>query len=321
MSNKARYGMNFTPVFDLCMKYKFKKPIREGKKKRYTLNLLEAYIYGLMCSLHYNGCEIFVSQSGLADKVGCDDKTIRKAIQTLIKAGVIKQKHRYGKSNLYTLLITPEKFAKMCAAQGVEEDAAVPAAPEDAEEDAPDGHDDDDTPDGPDVNQDTEAPEPTQEAPQEAKQEEPKQPDVNAKPLMKRHRDEYGYCELTRDEMNAAYSKIKKIIKAKAEARGGRVPVKLSTIRDKIYGPEYMTKYIIGTHEGTIWREESYWHCSEDVFEIVNKLLENIGCLSVVMDTEGDGMYSPKTQLWDNVRLTTKKHENGTTTKQLEFIK
>ena len=318
MLNKARYGMNFTPVFDLCMKYKFKKPINpEGKKKRYTLNLLEAYIYGLMCSLHYNGCEIFVSQSGLADKVGCDDETIRKAIKALINAGVIKQKHRYGKSNLYTLLITPEKFAKMCAAQGVEEDAAVPAAPEDAEDDTQDGHDDD-TPDGPDDDQDTEEPEPTQEAPQEA----PKQPDVNAKPLMKRHRDEYGYAKLTRGEMNKAYSKIRNIIEAKAVSRGGTLPVKLSTLRDKIYGPEYMTKYIIGTKEpGKIWREESYWHCSEDVFEIVNKLLENIGCLSVVMDTEGDGMYSPKTQLWDNVRLTTVKNEDGTTTKQLEFIK
>lgn len=316
MSNKARYGMNFTPVFDLCMKYKFKKPINpEGKKKRYTLNLLEAYIYGLMCSLHYNGCEIFVSQSGLADKVGCNDETIRKAIKALINAGVIKQKHRYGKSNLYTLLITPEKFAKMCAAQGVEEDTAVPATPEDAEDDTPDGPDVDDIPDGPDDdtpdccddNQDTEK---------------TKQPDVNATPLMKRHRDEYGYCKLTRGEMNKAYSKIRNIIEAKAVSRGGTLPVKLSTLRDKIYGPEYMTKYIIGTKEpGKIWREESYWHCSEDVFEIVNKLLENIGCLSVVMDTEGDGMYSPKTQLWDNVRLTTKKHEDGTTTKQLEFIK
>lgn len=309
MSNKTRYGMNFTPVFDLCMKYRFNKSISpEGKKKRFTLNLLEAYIYGLMCSLHYNGCDIFVSQSGLAEKIGCDDETVRKAIKTLINAGVIKQKHRYGKSSLYTLLITPEKFAKMCAAQGIEEDATVPAAPEDAEEDTPDGHDVD------------------QEGPEEATQEEPQdrgEPEqkTDAKPLMKRHRDEYGYCKLTSDEMNAAYSKIKKIIKAKAEARGGRVPVKLSTIRDKIYGHEYMTKYIIGTHEGTIWREESYWHCSEDVIEIVNKLLENTDYLSVVMDTEGDGLYSPKSQLWDNVRLTTKKQEDGTTTRQLEFTR
>lgn len=310
MSNKTRYGMNFTPMFDLCMKYRFKKSISpEGsKKERYTLNLLEAYIYGLMCSLHHNGCEIFVSQSGLADKVGCDEKTIRKAIQALINAGVIKQKHRYGKSNLYTLLITPEKFAKMCAAQGIEEDAAVPATSEDAEEDTPDSHD---------VDQ-GEPEEATQEEPQDRGEPEQK---TDAKPLMKRHRDEYGYCKLTSDEMNAAYSKIKKIIKAKAEARGGIVPVKLSTIRDKIYGPEYMTKYIIGTHEGTIWREESYWHCSEDVFEIVNKLLENTDYLSVIMDAEGDGLYSPKSQLWDNVRLTTKKQEDGTTTRRLEFTR
>lgn len=308
MSNKTRYGMNFTPIFDLCMKYRFNKSISPDKnKKRYTLNLLEAYIYGLMCNLHYNGCEIFISHAGLAEKIGCTEKTVRTAIQALINAGVIKAKRRYGKSNLYTLLITPEKFAKMCAAQGIEEDAADPAA-------------DDDTPDGPDVDQ--EAPEDTtQEDQPEAQQEAPEQPETDAKPLMKRHRDEYGYCKLTRDEMNAAYSKIKKIIKAKAEARGGRVPVKLSTIRDKIYGPEYMTKYIIGTHEGTIWREESYWHCSEDVFEVVNKLLENIGCLSLVMDTEGDGLYSPKSQLWDNVRLTTKKQEDGTTTRQLEFTR
>lgn len=304
MSNKTRYGMNFTPIFDLCMKYRFNKSISPDKnKKRFTLNLLEAYIYGLMCNLHYNGCEIFISHAGLAEKIGCTEKTVRTAIQALINAGVIKAKRRYGKSNLYTLLITPEKFAKMCAAQGIEEDAADPAA--DDGQEAPEDPTQDDAP----------------EDQPEAQQEAPKQPEVNAKPLMKRHRDEYGYCKLTRDEMNAAYSKIKKIIKAKAEARGGRVPVKLSTIRDKIYGPEYMTKYIIGTHEGTIWREESYWHCSEDVFEVVNKLLENIGCLSLVMDTEGDGLYSPKSQLWDNVRLTTKKQEDGTTTRQLEFTR
>lgn len=302
MSNKTKYGMNFTPVFDLCMKYKFKKPINpEGRKKRYTLSLLEAYIYGLMCSLHYNGCEIFVSQSGLAEKIGCDDETVRKAIKTLINAGVIKQKHRYGKSNLYTLLITPEKFAKMCAAQSVEEDAAVPATPEDAEEDTPDGHEGD-TPEGREGDR-GEPEEATQEEPQDRGEHEQK---TDAKPLMKRHRDEYGYCELTRDEMNATYFRLKE------KYRGKRV--KLSTLRDEIYGPEYMTKYIIGTHEGTIWKEESYWHCPKEVFQIVNRLIV-YGAVNVEVDkTPATSITGPSSE-WYNVRETRKEftftHKDG----------
>lgn len=296
MSNKTRYGMNFTPIFDLCMKYKFKKSINPGKKKeRFSLNLLEAYIYGLMCNLHYNGCEIFISHAVLAEKVGCgSDATIREAIKTLINAGLIKQKRRYGKSNLYTLLITPDKFAKMCAAQGVEEDAVVPATPEDAEEDTPDGHD---------VDQ-GEPEEATQEEPQDRGEPEQK---TNAKPLMKRHRDEYGYARLTRDEMNEAYYRLKEKYRGKK--------VKLSTLRDEIYGPEYMTKFIIGTHEGTIWKEESYWHCTEDVFRIVNKLLVH-KLLDVEVDkTPGTSITGPSNE-WYNVtdiqKPFTINHKDGT---------
>lgn len=289
MSNKTRYGMNFTPIFDLCMKYRFNKSISPDKnKKRFTLNLLEAYIYGLMCNLHYNGCEIFISHAGLAEKIGCTEKTVRTAIQALINAGVIKAKRRYGKSNLYTLLITPEKFAKMCTAQGIEEDAAIPAATEDAE----------------DTTQD-DAQEDRPEAPQEA----PKQPE-DAKPLMKRHRDEYGYAKLTRDEMNEAHDRLMKKYKDKK--------VKLSTLRDEIYGPEYMTKYIIGKNPGQIWKKESYWHCSEDVFRIVNELLKRR--VTVIMDTEGYSQDHPPIHCWDNVRLGTVKKDDGTTIKQLKFF-
>lgn len=289
MSNKTRYGMNFTPIFDLCMKYRFNKSISPDKnKKRFTLNLLEAYIYGLMCNLHYNGCEIFISHAGLAEKIGCTEKTVRTAIQALINAGVIKAKRRYGKSNLYTLLITPEKFAKMCAAQGIEEDAAIPAATEDAEDTAQDD---------------------AQEDPPEAPQEAPKQPE-DAKPLMKRHRDEYGYAKLTRDEMNEAHDRLMKKYKDKK--------VKLSTLRDEIYGPEYMTKYIIGKNPGQIWKKESYWHCSEDVFRIVNELLKRR--VTVIMDTEGYSQDHPPIHCWDNVRLGTVKKDDGTTIKQLKFF-
>lgn len=302
MSNKTKYGMNFTPIFDLCMKYRFNKSISPDKnKKRYTLNLLEAYIYGLMCNLHYNGCEIFISHAGLAEKIGCTEKTVRTAIQALINAGVIKAKRRYGKSNLYTLLITPEKFAKMCAAQGIEEDAADPAADDgqEAPEDTPDCCDVDPTQD--------DAPEDQPEARQEA----PKQPDVNAKPLMKRQRDEYGYCKLTRDEMNEAHDRLMKKYKGKQ--------VKLSTLRDEIYGPEYMTKFIVGKNPDQIWRKESYWHCTEDVFRIVNELLKRR--VMVIMDTEG--YYNPDhppIHCWDNVRLGTVKKDDGTTVKQLKFF-
>lgn len=290
MSNKTRYGMNFTPIFDLCMKYRFNKSISPDKnKKRFTLNLLEAYIYGLMCNLHYNGCEIFISHAGLAEKIGCTEKTVRTAIQALINAGVIKAKRRYGKSNLYTLLITPEKFAKMCAAQGIEEDAADPAAPEDAE----------------DTTQD-DAQEDQPEAPQEA----PEQPDVNAKPLMKRQRDEYGYAKLTRDEMNEAHDRLMKKYKDKK--------VTLSTLRDEIYGDEFMTKYIIGKNPDQIWRKESYWHCTEDVFRIVNELLKRR--VTVIMDTEGYSQDHPPIHCWDNVRLGTVKKDDGTTIKQLKFF-
>ncbi|HDX3184404.1 TPA: hypothetical protein ROA76_004385 [Escherichia coli] len=290
MSNKTRYGMNFTPIFDLCMKYRFNKSISPDKnKKRFTLNLLEAYIYGLMCNLHYNGCEIFISHAGLAEKIGCTEKTVRTAIQALINAGVIKAKRRYGKSNLYTLLITPEKFAKMCAAQGIEEDAAIPAAPEDAE----------------DTTQE-DAQEDQPEAPQEA----PKQPE-DAKPLMKRHRDKYGYAKLTRDEMNEAHDRLMKKYKGKQ--------VKLSTLRDEIYGPEYMTKFIVGKNPDQIWKKESYWHCTEDVFRIVNELLKRR--VTVIMDTEGYGCQDhPPIYCWDNVRLGTVKKDDGTTIRQLKFF-
>ncbi|ELO2703251.1 helix-turn-helix domain-containing protein [Escherichia coli] len=295
---KTRYGMNFTPIFDLCMKYKFKKPIRpEGKKKLYTLNLLEAYIYGLMCNLHYNGCEIFISQSGLAEKIGCDVGTVRLAIKTLINAGVIKQKHRYGKSNLYTLLITPEKFANMCAAQGIEEDAAVAGEPEDI----PEGYEGDQ-----EEPEDTTQEEDTPEEREQPEKEAPEQPETDAKPLMKRHRDEYGYCELTRDEMNKAYFRLKEKYRGKK--------VKLSTLRDEIYGPEYMTKYIIGTHEGTIWREESYWHCTKEVFQIVNRLIVR-GNVDVEVDkTPATSVTGPSSE-WYNVRETRKEfiftHKDG----------
>ena len=121
MSKKSRYGMNFTPVFNLIMEYRFSEPISTTKagKERYSLNLTEVYIYGVMCSLYYNGCEIYVSVGGLADKIGATDKTVRTAIQNLEEAGIIKVIHRTGTSNIYELLITPDQFAEMCADQGL----------------------------------------------------------------------------------------------------------------------------------------------------------------------------------------------------------
>lgn len=292
-NRKSSFNETFTPLFTRFLRYEFPQPVY-GKRK--NLDLLEVAIYGEFSSFHLNGKKIYPTIDHLAKKFGVTNKTIIEKIKILEAAGLISKIHRWNKSTIYNLKITPKQFAKMCDAQGIE-------------------HDDPEPDDPAEQTQQTQ-----QEAPNRLEEEQPYQgdfadPEPKVTPLMQRDRDKYGYARLLRNnegrgsEMNAIYVRLRNKYKGKV--------VKLSTLRDEIYGDEFMTKYIIGKIPGKIWKEESYWHCTEDVFDIVNLLLKR--GVKIKMDTEGDGMFCPKTQLWDNVRLATIKREDGTRIKQLEW--
>lgn len=84
--------------------------------------------------------------------------------------------------------------------------------------------------------------------------------------LLEREKDEYGYCELTREEMNIAFRWLRK--KYKETGKNG---VLLSRVRDEIYGKEYMMKAVTG-YDGGNYYGYGYWHCTQQVIDIVNEL-------------------------------------------------
>lgn len=274
-NRKSSFNETFTPLFTRFLRYEFTQPIC-GKRK--NLDLLEVAIYGEFASFHLSGKKIYPTIDHLAEKFGVSRPTIITRIETLEAAGLISKKHRWNKSTVYTLIVTPKQFSKMCDAQGIQQDDTDPEG--DPEEQ-------------PQQTRRVEEEQPHQnKAPVKSPEEDKPKAHSSDLPLMKRHRDEYGYCKLTSDEMNEAYLSLKKKYKGKK--------VRLSTLRDEIYGPEYMTKFIVGKNPGQIWREESYWHCPEDVFRIVNKLLEHKRLDVEVDKTPATAITGPSNE-WYNV--------------------
>ncbi|EFN3698855.1 hypothetical protein HLI52_005002, partial [Escherichia coli] len=111
----------------------------------------------------------------------------------------------------------------------------------------------------------------------------------------KREKDFYGYPVLTNSEAKAAYLAAKAKYKSK-----GRV--KLSVLRDEIYGYEVM-KNIKGTIDGKIMNSAKYWHLTDQAFRLANLLKENEG-IEIIVDTEANpGDLSKPFPAWQNCRL------------------
>ena len=115
-NKKSNSGEAFTPLFTRFLQYEFPQPICGERKK---LRLLEVAIYGEFASFHRQGKKIYPTIDYLAEKFGVSNPTIIGVIETLVAAGLISKKHRYNKSTLYTVLITPTQFGKWCDAQGI----------------------------------------------------------------------------------------------------------------------------------------------------------------------------------------------------------
>ncbi|EMK9522585.1 helix-turn-helix domain-containing protein [Shigella boydii] len=281
-----KLGAHFTPIFKRFIKYNFKNPIAKTTtgKERFNLNATELIIYGEMAGFHLNGQEIFISEQTLADDYDFSRPTIIKAIKSLVNAGIISKDNRKGKSNIYKLLITPEQFDKMCDAQGIKTLDSVGDSKE-----APA----------------TQAQDNQQEAPKQATQQ-PEKPEAmqshsqpknerreRRRDAGKREIDEHGYPILTSDEMNARWKVIQATFKDQKR-------IKLSELRDTFYGPEVMDK-IKGTIPDKIWKEEDYWHLTEQALRVAQHAA-NRG-KTITIDSISHGYDAPKERLWNNCKL------------------
>ncbi|CTZ54406.1 Uncharacterised protein [Escherichia coli] len=281
-----KLGAHFTPIFKRFIKYNFENPIAKTTtgKERFNLNATELIIYGEMVGFHLNGKEIFISEQTLADDWDFSRPTIIKAIKSLVNAGIISKDNRKGKSNIYKLLITPEQFDKMCDEQGIKTLDSVGDSKE-----APA----------------TQAQDNQQEAPKQATQQ-PEKPEAMQSPSQpkKEHRerrrdagkreiDEHGYPILTSDEMNARYKVIQAAFKDQKR-------IKLSELRDTFYGPEVMDK-IKGTIPDKIWKEEDYWHLTEQALKVAQHVVKR--GKSIIIDSISHGYDAPKERLWNNCKL------------------
>ncbi|OEG36201.1 helix-turn-helix domain-containing protein [Shigella sp. FC2175] len=276
-----KLGAVFTPLFPHFIKYNFKNPIAKTTtgKDRFNLNATELIVYGEMVGFYLNGQEIFISEQTLADKYDFSRPTIIKAIKSLVNAGVISKDNRKGKSNIYKLLITPEQFDKMCDEQGIKTSASVGYSKE--------------------------APDNQQEAPKTAPQQ-PEKPEAMQSPSQpkkerrerrrdagKREIDEHGYPILTSDEMNARYKVIQAAFKDKKS-------IKLSELRDTFYGPEVMDK-IKGTIPDKIWKEEDYWHLTEQALKVAKHVFKR--GKAITLDYISHGYDAPRERLWNNCKV------------------
>lgn len=276
-----KLGAVFTPLFPHFIKYNFKNPIAKTTtgKDRFNLNATELIVYGEMVGFYLNGQEIFISEQTLADKYDFSRPTIIKAIKSLVNAGIISKDNRKGKSNIYKLLITPEQFDKMCDEQGIKTSASVGYSKE-----APDNQ--------------QEAPKQATQQPEEGEaMQSPSQPKKERrerrKDAGKREIDEHGYPILTSDEMNARYKVIQAAFKDQKR-------IKLSELRDTFYGPEVMDK-IKGTIPDKIWKEEDYWHLTEQALRVAQHVA-NRG-KTITIDSISHGYDAPKERLWNNCKL------------------
>lgn len=276
-----KLGAVFTPIFKRFIKYTFKNPIAKTTtgKERFNLNATELIIYGEMVGFHLNGQEIFISEQTLADDYDFSRPTIIKAIKSLVNAGIISKDNRKGKSNIYKLLITPEQFDKMCDEQGIKTSASVGYSKE--------------------------APDNQQEAPKQATQQ-PEEGEAMQSPSQhkkerrerrrdagKREIDEHGYPILTSDEMNARWKIVRDTFKDKKS-------IKLSELRDTFYGPEVMDK-IKGTIPDKIWKEEDYWHLTEQALKVAQHVFKR--GKAITLDYISHGYDAPRERLWNNCKV------------------
>ncbi|WP_213079792.1 hypothetical protein, partial [Escherichia coli] len=150
-----------------------------------------------------------------------------------------------------------------------------------------------------------EAPDNQQEAPKQATQQ-PEKPEAMQSPSQpkkerrerrkdagKREIDEHGYPILTSDEMNARYKVIQAAFKDQKR-------IKLSELRDTFYGPEVMDK-IKGTIPDKIWKEEDYWHLTEQALKVAQHVVKR--GKSIIIDSISHGYDAPKERLWNNCKL------------------
>ncbi len=287
-----KLGAPFTPSFDFFIQYDFDKPVattisnkKTGTvKERFYLTDFEMLIYGKMVGFHFNGEGIYISEQKLATQLRKDRGKIASAIKSLENAGLISIVKK-GKSNHYELLKTPDQLLDMCIAKGVNipegilETFGKTAAK---------------------VEQPQEAPKQATQQPEEGEaMQSPSQPKKERRERRrdagKREKDFYGYPVLTNSEAKAAY------LAAKAKYKGkGRV--KLSVLRDEIYGYEVM-KNIKGTIDGKIMNSAKYWHLTDQAFRLANLLKENEG-IEIIVDTEANpGDLLTPFPAWQNCRL------------------
>ncbi|ENA6128509.1 helix-turn-helix domain-containing protein [Escherichia coli] len=288
-----RLGAPFTPSFDFFIQYDFDKPVattisnkKTGTvKERFYLTDFEMLIYGKMVGFHFNGEGIYISEQTLANQLRKDRGKIVSAIKSLENAGLISVVKSKGKSNHYKLLKTPDQLLDMCIEKGVNipegilETFGKTAAKVEQPQEAPKQ-----------ATQQPEKPEAMQSPSQPKKERRERRRDAG-----KREKDFYGYPVLTNSEAKAAYLAAKAKYKSK-----GRV--KLSVLRDEIYGYEVM-KNIKGTIDGKIMNSAKYWHLTDQAFRLANLLKENEG-IEIIVDTEANpGDLSKPFPAWQNCRL------------------
>ncbi|EOS8411950.1 hypothetical protein ACNO8G_004914 [Escherichia coli] len=287
-----RLGAPFTPSFDFFIQYDFDKPVattisnkKTGTvKERFYLTDFEMLIYGKMVGFHFNGEGIYISEQKLATQLRKDRGKIASAIKSLENAGLISIVKK-GKSNHYELLKTPDQLLDMCIEKGVNipegilETFGKTVAKVEQPQEAPKQ-----------ATQQPEKPEAMQSPSQPKKERRERRRDAG-----KREKDFYGYPVLTNSEAKAAYLAAKAKYKSK-----GRV--KLSVLRDEIYGYEVM-KNIKGTIDGKIMNSAKYWHLTDQAFRLANLLKENEG-IEIIVDTEANpGDLSKPFPAWQNCRL------------------
>ncbi|ELM4379605.1 helix-turn-helix domain-containing protein [Escherichia coli] len=283
MANNS-FGDVFNPQFERLIQYTFDKPVattiankKTGKtKERFNLDLVEVTIYGKMAGFHLNGKEIFISEQTLAKICGVSDRKIIESIKTLENAGLISVVKSKGKSNHYKLLITPSQVCKMCDAQGIQpmsNAGGEDKQSQEAHKTAP---------------QQPEKPEAMQSPSQPKKERRERRRDAG-KPKV----DEHGYPVLTSDEMNDRWKIVRDTFKDKKS-------IKLSELRDTFYGPEVMDK-IKGTIPDKIWKEEDYWHLTEQALKVAQHVFKR--GKTITIDYISHGYDAPRERLWNNCKL------------------
>lgn len=283
-----KLGAPFTPSFDFFIQYDFDKPVattisnkKTGTvKERFYLTDFEMLIYGKMVGFHFNGEGIYISEQKLATQLRKDRGKIVSAIKSLENAGLISKDSRKGMSNNYKLLKTPDQLLDMCIEKGVNipegilETFGKTAAK---------------------VEQPQEAPKQATQQPEEGEaMQSPSQPKKERRrDAGKREKDEHSYPILTSDEMNARWKVIQATFKDQKR-------IKLSELRDTFYGPEVMDK-IKGTIPDKIWKEEDYWHLTEQALDVVKHAVKR--GKTIIIDSISHGYDAPKERLWNNCKL------------------